>query len=231
MRKLIAVTLAVGAMILSGCVDGGASTKAGGDAEPVALRIGTADGPGTPAADQIDEFVRQVDDLSGGLLQVEPMWEAAGPDQDDWDQQVARLVVSGDVDLGMIPARAWDTEGVTTMRALHAPLLVAADDLLDRVVTDGIAEEMLAGLDAIGVTGLALVPEGLRHVFSFGDPCCHLRTSLERRSGHRRRRPRTRCSRHSAPDPTTSVGRLRLASPTRSESPTDRSPPRSCRSR
>jgi Bacterial extracellular solute-binding protein, family 7 len=29
---------------------------------------------------------------------------------------------------------------------------------------------MLAGLDAVGITGLALLPEGLRHVFSFGDP-------------------------------------------------------------
>ena len=29
---------------------------------------------------------------------------------------------------------------------------------------------MLAGLEKVGVTGLALLPEGLRHVFSFGDP-------------------------------------------------------------
>ena len=29
---------------------------------------------------------------------------------------------------------------------------------------------MLAGLEAVGITGLALLPDGLRHLFAFGDP-------------------------------------------------------------
>ena len=139
-------------------------------AEPVTLRVGTDDDPGVLAADQIEEFARQVDELSGGELQIEPVWRSGGYDIADWDQVVARMAMSGELDLAMIPARAWDTEGVTSLRALHAPFLVTSDELLARIVTDSVADEMLGGLGGAGVTGLALLPEGMRHVFSFEDP-------------------------------------------------------------
>ena len=54
-------------------------SKAGGDAVPVTLRIGTDDGPGRPAADQIQEFARQVDAMSAGQITIEPVWNADGP--------------------------------------------------------------------------------------------------------------------------------------------------------
>jgi hypothetical protein len=64
----------------------------------------------------------------------------------------------------MIPARAWDTEGVTSLRALHAPFLVTSDELVAEIVDGELADELLAGLEDVGVTGLALLPEGLRHL-------------------------------------------------------------------
>ena len=70
----------------------------------------------------------------------------------------------------MIPSRAWDTEKVTSLRALQAPFLVNTDALLKQVVTADMAVEMLAGLDRAGVTGLALVPESTRQIFAFGKP-------------------------------------------------------------
>lgn len=158
------------AMLVAACSDDGAANKAGGSGAPATLRIGTDDVPGRPAADQIEEFVRQVDDRSGGLLRIEPVWQAVGAGVDDWDQAVARMVVDGELDMGMIPARAWDTEGVTTLRALHAPFLVTSDELVEEIVMGDLADEMLAGLDQAGVTGLALLPEGLRRVFAFGEP-------------------------------------------------------------
>jgi TRAP-type C4-dicarboxylate transport system substrate-binding protein len=167
-RKLILLVAA--GTVVAACSSGSGSTKAGGSDEPVTLRIGTDDAPGRPGADQIEEFARQVEELSDGLVRVQPVWQAAGEDIDDWDQQVARQVVNGDLDMGMIPARAWDTEGVTSLRALHAPFLVTSNDLAGEVVTSDLADDMLAGLDDVGVTGLALLPEGLRHIFSFGDP-------------------------------------------------------------
>ena len=105
--------------------------------EAVTLRIGTNDGEDGPMAVPINEFARQVEELSSGAMRIEPVWNAGPPDTPTigeyiaWDQFVARRVVSGEIDMGMIPARAWDTEGVTTLRALFAPFLVDSDALGD----------------------------------------------------------------------------------------------------
>ena len=102
-------------------------------------------------------FAREVEALSDRKLRIKLVWKAAGMAR-AWDQRVARKVIAGDLDMGMIPARAWDTEGVTSMRALHAPFLVTSDELAREVVTDDLADEMLAGLDELGLVGLALIP-------------------------------------------------------------------------
>ncbi len=158
----------------AGCSAETGATKAGGEAAPVTLRIGTDDPPGRATGDQIEEFARQVETLSDGLVRIEPVWKATGetgPDAfDDWDQKVARLVVDGELEMGLIPARAWDTEGVTELRPLNAPFLVTSGDLTARVVSGDIAERMLEGLDEAGVRGLALIPEGMRYVMSFTEP-------------------------------------------------------------
>ena len=157
--KLIAVVAACAALLV-GCSDDGGSTKAGGGSPPVTLRIGTNDPAGRPTEDQIAEFASHVERLSEGQLRIEPVFRAGGKGNEDWDQVVGRMVVSGELDMGLIPARAWDTEGVTSLRALHAPLLVTSDELVGMVVTNELATKMLAGLDAVNVTGLALLPEG-----------------------------------------------------------------------
>ena len=167
--KRSAAFLAVLAAAVTACGSDGQSTKAGGDGPPVTLRIGTNDPPGRPSADQIEEFAGHVAELSDGQLRIEPVWQAGGQGIDDWDQVVARQVVDGELDMGLIPARAWDTEGVMSLRALHAPFLVTSDELVAEIVSGELAGEMLGGLDSAGVTGLALLPEGLRHLFVFGD--------------------------------------------------------------
>ena len=58
----------------------------------------------------IEEFARQAEERSDGLIRITPVWQAAGVVEDDWDQAVARLVSDGKVDMGLIPARAWDTQ-------------------------------------------------------------------------------------------------------------------------
>ena len=121
---------------LAGCTGTTGGTKAGGQATPVILRIGTDDFQGRPAADQIEEFARQVEELSDGAVRIEPVWNAAGDTgEDDWDQKVARMVVAGELDMGLIPARAWDTEGVTSLRALNAPFLITSDELAAEVAS------------------------------------------------------------------------------------------------
>jgi TRAP-type transport system periplasmic protein len=168
-RRRIALVAALAASLM-GCGEGEPSTKAGSATSPVTLRIGTEDPAGRATEGQIEEFSRHVRELTSGSVVIEPLFRAAGNDSPrEWDQIVARKVVSGELDMGVIPARAWDTEGVTSMRALNAPFLVTSDALTAEVVTSDLADVMLAGLDDIGVTGLALLPEGMRRLFVFGD--------------------------------------------------------------
>jgi TRAP-type C4-dicarboxylate transport system substrate-binding protein len=165
------VVMAALVLVVASCTgsEEGTPAKAGGAGEPRVLTMGTDDFPDRAAAEQVEEFARRVEELSDGELRIEPVWRAGDGDE-EWDQVVARKVVGGQLDLGNVPSRAWDTEGVTSLRALNAPFLITTDDLLDAVVTSDLADEMLAGLDEVGVVGLALVPEGLRHPFGFAQP-------------------------------------------------------------
>jgi TRAP-type C4-dicarboxylate transport system substrate-binding protein len=166
----IAATALVGAVGVALTACGPAGTKASGAEAPVTLSIGTDDPQGKPAADQIEEFAREVDRLSDGAVVVTPKWHAAG-DGPDWDQRVARMAQAGDLDMALTPSRAWDTEGVLTLRALNAPFLIDSDAVLASVAKDDhLSADLMAGLDGNGVTGLALLPEELRHLFSFGNP-------------------------------------------------------------
>ena len=118
----------------------------------------------------IEEFARQVEEASGGRIRIQPVWHAAGqPTPREWDQVVARRVVSGDLAMGLVPSRAWDTEGVSSLRALNAPFLITSTSVLHEVVAGELATPLMGGLGDVGVTGLALYPEGLRHVFGFGN--------------------------------------------------------------
>jgi TRAP-type C4-dicarboxylate transport system substrate-binding protein len=162
----VAVTISLAA---AACTSGPATDAAGEAAAPTNLRLATEDDPGRPAAHHIFEFAEQVQALSGGELIIEPVWDANGDEADDWDQVVARKVVRAEMEMGMVPARAWDTEGVASLRALHAPFLVTSEQAMADIATGELAGEMLAGLDTVGVTGLALVPEALRHLVLFQD--------------------------------------------------------------
>jgi TRAP-type C4-dicarboxylate transport system substrate-binding protein len=175
-RRLVTAAICAGALV---AICGGAAmatTVPPDGASPDAvltLRIGTDDAPGRPAAAQITEFARSVAERSEGAIVVEPVWEAVGAGDTpgpDWDQQVARLVTSGELEMGLIPSRAWDTEGVTTLRALNTPFLVTSEELVNQIVSGDLAGELMSGLDAAGVVGLALFPEGFRHPFAYGDP-------------------------------------------------------------
>jgi TRAP-type transport system periplasmic protein len=165
---------AVLAASLIGCGESETSTKAGSATSPVTLRLGNPDPAGRATEEQIDEFARHVRELTSGSVVIDPVFRAAGNDDPrEWDQIVARKVVSGELEMGLIPARAWDTEGVTSLRALNAPFLVTSDELTAEVVASDLAGVMLTGLDDVGVTGLALLPEGMRRVFVFGDLATH----------------------------------------------------------
>ena len=163
--SLAAVLVALG--LTGACTDLGESTKAGGEGPPVTLRVGTNDDGGRASLKQIEEFGRGVDKLSKGRIRIEPVPNAAGRDADNWDQSVARKVSDGDLDAGLVPSRAFASLGATSLQAINAPFLITDEPTLDRVVTGDLADELMSGLGKARLVGLGLVPESLRHPFSF----------------------------------------------------------------
>jgi TRAP-type C4-dicarboxylate transport system substrate-binding protein len=157
-------------LALSACASQAADTdKSGGAAQPLVLSIGTPDHEGQPGAAHVKAFVEEVTELSEGRIEVRPQWEVSG-ESDDWDQRAARMVMEGDLNLAVIPARTWDTEGVDTLRPLQAPFLLISEEAVDATLSSEVAGEMLAGLEPAGVTGLGLFPEAFRYLYKFGEP-------------------------------------------------------------
>jgi TRAP-type C4-dicarboxylate transport system substrate-binding protein len=163
------VAIAVALVVLGGC-SATAETKAGG-AEPVTLRLAIGDPPGRPASDDAEEFARQVDELSGGSLRVDLVWEAheqVVPEDDPYPgSALIRMLKDGQAEVGLVPDGYWTDFGVTSLQALKAPFLVTSDALAEAIATGELAQEMLAGLDDAGMVGLALLPETLRHPIGF----------------------------------------------------------------
>ena len=79
-------------------------------------------------------------------------------------------VETGSLDIGWTGTRVWDTLGVTSFQALQAPFLITDHVVLNEVLTDPIAAEMLAGLEEAGYVGLGLYPDQLRHPLGYADP-------------------------------------------------------------
>ena len=154
-RKLL--LLAVPAALLAGC--GSSANKATGARElkPVVLtlanwQIGDSD---------VGEWTRAVERLSDGAVRIEIRggWRR---DELENDRGTLGDVRAGRIDIGHIPARAWDTLGVGSFRALDAPLLVDSLELQERVVTSDVGAGMLDGVRAAGVEPLVLMPGPLR---------------------------------------------------------------------
>jgi TRAP-type C4-dicarboxylate transport system substrate-binding protein len=160
--RLAMTSLTVMAAILAGGCSGseGASGKAGGAAPPVVLHMVNAYGD-LNIVPAVQYFVSQVKERSGGNLGIE-LTNAYGDYADDAEQQVVRAVAAGNADLGWAGTRVFDTLGVTSFRALQAPMLIDSYPLEQAVITAGIPGQMAQDLDKIGVRSLAVLADGLR---------------------------------------------------------------------
>ncbi|MGN7253323.1 TRAP transporter substrate-binding protein [Arthrobacter sp. SAFR-014] len=138
--------------------------------EATVLTMATAAGPESRAARQIQEFALQVATLSAGAIHIEPVVQAAAEEASAWNQAVAQSTEGGDFDIALIPTPTWESEGVTSFNALSAPFLITSDELVSQVVAPATADGMLDGLRQIGLTGLALLPDAQRRLFSFAGP-------------------------------------------------------------
>ena len=177
MRALLAVLAA--AAVLAGCSlgDEGGSDKAGGSDAPVVLSMAYGYRPqeGQPDEPALRWFAARVADLSDGAVRVRLHFNTAGDEAPEAELRVAGLVRDGTFDLGWLATRVWDQFGVKSFQALQAPFLITDYDLLGRVAESPLAGEMLSGLEPLGLSGLAVVPELLRHPVGYSKPLIALR--------------------------------------------------------
>jgi TRAP-type C4-dicarboxylate transport system substrate-binding protein len=154
-------------LAVAGCSLGGGSSKSGGPPadhaaahSTITLRFSSADQSAVAPT-----FIAQLARVSGGRLRA--VLVRYDDQAADVDQQIARDLAAGRIDVADVAARAWESLGATGMRAFQSPFLITSDALLDRTVADpGVATPLLRSLAPLGVTGLALTPRGVRYLFS-----------------------------------------------------------------
>ena len=169
-RLAALILAATAAVTVVGCSFRGdsAADKAGGSREPLVLRLANTNGQldFTPT---VVAFVDRVEELSGGDLRIEPVndW---GDSASGAEQRVVKGVAAGEVDLGWVGTRVFDTLDVKSFQALTAPMLIDSYALESAVIDRGITEEMMRGLDGLGVAGLGVLPDGLRRPTGVSGP-------------------------------------------------------------
>jgi TRAP-type C4-dicarboxylate transport system substrate-binding protein len=142
--------------------------KVGGRREPVVLRLGDVNSlPRQVPA--IEQFAKRIQEVSGGALQVD-VSHGVGDYAPDAETQLLRAVANGSWDLGSVGTSLLDTFDVSTFAALTAPMLIDSYALEEAVITSDIPGQMLGGLDPLGVTGLAILGDGLRRPIAIDEP-------------------------------------------------------------
>ena len=161
--------LVIAAILATGCGPGNAaSDKAGGSGEPQVLTMATffGDVDFTP---QIRYLVDRVEELSEGDLQIEIEY-AVGAFAASAEQEVVRGVADGTFDLGFVGTQVFDSLGFDNFRALIAPMLIDSYALQDSVLDSGLTDEMMDGIDEVGVTGLKVLGGTLRKPVAVKQP-------------------------------------------------------------
>ena len=148
-------------LIAAGCSGSGGSKAGGKPAQHVTvLQMANVNGePDAPLQLYADAVARR----SGGSLRIDI---GRGYRLGDVQQEKHLIgdVRAGRVQLAWVGARAWDTVGVKGFRAIVAPFLVDSYALEVKVLAGAMSDEMLEGLRALGLVGLAVLPGPMRRI-------------------------------------------------------------------
>jgi TRAP-type C4-dicarboxylate transport system substrate-binding protein len=158
-----AVLALIAALTVAGCSGGGAG-KAGG--APATAPNGTITLTFASAEPlPVDTtFAALVDHDSGGHLMLRTV--SYNNRSASVDPTIAADLQKGKLDVGDVGSRAWESLGVTGFRAYQDPFLITSRELLDAAVTGPVAAGLLPLLKPVGITGLAVVPVGIRYLYS-----------------------------------------------------------------
>src|SRR5215468_3925877 len=153
----LGVPLAVMAM-LAGCGPAGFNKAGESQARhPVVLTLANFNGN----TGELDGLEGAVWRLSRGTMRIDikDRWRLG---QVKPETGLIGDVRAGKADLGVVGSRAWDSVGVTSFRALGAPLLIDSYALQDRVLRSPMIGQMLLGLRPLGLAGIGVLPGPLR---------------------------------------------------------------------
>jgi TRAP-type C4-dicarboxylate transport system substrate-binding protein len=155
--------IGVAAIVAAGCTGGsGGGDKAGGGGAPVVLTMASGYDERTLQTEPaVADFIQRVEELSGGNVRIH-LVDGWGNYQPGFEQQIVGDVKAGKADLAWVGTRIFDTLGVDSFQALTAPMLIDSYPLERAVMASDIPGEMLGSLSKLGVSGLAVLGDGLR---------------------------------------------------------------------
>lgn len=162
--------LSAAAVILTACGPvAGQVTRNGAAEQPITLTAVSYTVHGRSGGDQLDRFAEVVPSTSGGSITI-----TSGPEPDsaaaDTSADAIAMVREGRADLAIVSARTFDTLGVTSFQAFQAPYLVRSAAHADAVLADPLADQMLAGVESLGLVGLGVAFDFLAYPGGFGAP-------------------------------------------------------------
>jgi len=110
----------------------------------------------------VGAFVAAARRLSHGTLDIRVRSRVHEQDI-GYERAIADDVRAGRYALGKVGARAWDLAGVDSFAPLVAPFAVTSLKQQERVLRSPLAHDMLAGVERLGLHGVAILPGELRY--------------------------------------------------------------------
>jgi TRAP-type transport system periplasmic protein len=172
MRRSINRTLAAGIIVVAGGAGAALAGPPQKNGSVVRLTLAATESRGRPSTEIAETFTKRVKVLSRGTIVVTIAYDSGRTQGGETplgvqESNLVRLVRSGKAQLAIVPTRALDFQGITSFLALQAPFLTTTEAGMNRATTGKVARQLQSGLPKLGLTGLGLVPEGLRRPFGF----------------------------------------------------------------
>lgn len=143
-------------------------SKVGAALPPVTLTALSYNAAGRPPGDQLEELAKRVEAADVAItLRILPAPDSGLPDT---SVTVIDQVRTGDIDLGVVSSRSFDTLGVKAFQVLQAPLLARSNAAADAVLDSAAVPGMLDSLDKLGLTGVGLAFDIFGYPVGFGSP-------------------------------------------------------------
>jgi hypothetical protein len=177
-RITITVTMAT-ALACTACDS--PPTRSGQATDPVTLSSETT-GAGGVGGDVLDHLVENT--AASAVRVAKP---TGGVYSDDGEGDILKAMQAGVFDLAVLRSDRLAMAGAKSLAILQTPFLVTTEGQAAKIAADPVATDLMAGLDHIGLTGIALVPGGLRHPFGYGSalygPADYKGTTINTRYG------------------------------------------------